>query len=66
MPTPPLCPTFLQLNHENRLDRTTVSGISWIGHVGRSLAEANQLFVADRLDALPQIFNREFCFGNHA
>jgi hypothetical protein len=65
MPTPPLCPTLLQLNLENWLDRATVSRISGIGHVGRSFAEANQFVIRNRSNALPELFHRECRFRNH-
>jgi hypothetical protein len=55
VPTLPLFATFLQLNREHGLDRTTVSGVSWVRDVsGRH-----------RLDALLKLFDREFGFGNH-
>jgi hypothetical protein len=65
MPPSPLCPTLRQLDFEDWFYRTTVSRISWIGHVSGCFAEANQLIIRNRLDALSKIFDRELCFGDH-
>jgi hypothetical protein len=65
MPTSPLCPTFLRLNLENWFDGTPVGRIFRVSHVSGCFAEANQLVVRNRLDALPELFHRELFFGDH-
>jgi hypothetical protein len=53
------------LDSEDWFDRAAISRIFRVSHVSGCFAEANQLVVRNRLDALPKVFDSEFGFGDH-